>query len=266
MNRVDGKVAIVTGAGKGIGRATAELLAECGAKVLVTDVLDAEVEETVEQIRAQGGEAQGLRHDVTNEDDWTAAVDAAVNGLGGFEVLINNAGVYLQKSIEDTTFEEYDRVMRINVWGVMLGTRFAMSSMKERISADDPAGAIVNLVSTASIKGSPFASVYATSKGAVRLFTRSTAREISALGYNIRVNGIYPGIIDTEMGAAAMQRIVKSVGESENRAREIAEELHLINRLGTAVDIARGIVFLASEDASYITGTEFVVDGGFWLK
>ncbi len=266
MNRVDGKVAIVTGAGKGIGRATAELLAECGAKVLVTDVLDAEVEETVERIRARGGEARGLRHDVVNEDDWTSAVDAAVNGLGGFEVLVNNAGAFLQKSIEETTFEEYDHIMRVNVWGVMLGTRFAMASMKERISADDPAGAIVNLVSTASIKGSPFGSAYATSKGAVRVFTRCAAREIAALGYNIRVNGIYPGVIDTEMGAAAMKRAADAAGESENRAREIGAKLHLIERLGTVEDIAKGIVFLASEDASFITGTEFVVDGGFLLK
>lgn len=266
MNRVDGKVAIVTGAGRGIGRATAELLAERGARVLATDIVDADSEETVARIRARGGEARGLRHDVTDEGDWAAAVDAAVNGLGGFDVLVNNAGVYLRKSIEETTFEEFDRIMRINVWGVMLGTRFAMDSMKKRIPAEGPAGAIVNLVSTASIKGSPFASVYATSKGAVRLFTRSAAREVSALGYNIRVNGIYPGIIDTEMGAAAMKRIIEAAGENGNRAREMGAEQHLIGRLGTVDDVARGIVFLASEDASFVTGSEFVVDGGFWLK
>ncbi len=266
MNRVDGKVAIVTGAGKGIGRGTAELLAERGARVLATDIDEAGVEETVERIRARGGEARGLRHDVANEDDWAAAVDAAVDGLGGFEVLVNNAGAYVQKSIEETAFEEYDLIMRVNVWGTMLGTRFAMGSMKERIAADDPAGAIVNLVSTSSIKGSPFASVYASSKGAVRLFTRSAAREVSALGYNIRVNGIYPGIVDTEMGAAAMKRVADVAGEGANRAREIGARLHLIERLGTVEDIAKGIVFLASEDASFITGTEFVVDGGFWLK
>ncbi|MBH61283.1 MAG: hypothetical protein CL569_02305 [Alphaproteobacteria bacterium] len=266
MNRVDGKVAIVTGGGRGIGRATSELLAECGAKVLVTDVLDAEVEETVAHIKSQGGEAAGLHHDVVSEDDWAKAVETAINDLGGFEILVNNAGVFLQKSIEETTFEDYDRVMRINVWGTMLGTKVAFASMKERIKADDPAGAIVNLVSTASIKGSPFGSVYSSSKGAVRLFTRSMAREIGALGYNIRINGIYPGIIDTEMGAAAMRRMADAAGESHNRAREIGEQMHLIKRLGTAEDIAKGIVFLASEDAAYITGTEFVVDGGFWLK
>jgi len=266
VNRVDGKVAIITGAGRGIGRATAELLAECGAKVLVTDVLDAEVAETVDAIQSAGGEAVGLHHDVTSEDDWAKAVNAAVDGLGGFEILVNNAGVFLQKAIEETTFEEYDKVMRINVWGTMLGTKFAMGSMKERITENDQAGAIVNMVSTASIKGSPFASAYSTSKGAVRLFTRSTAREISVLGYNIRVNGVYPGIIDTAMGAAAMNRIADAAGESHNRAREIAEDLHLIKRLGTAEDIAKGVVYLASEDASYMTGSELVVDGGFWLK
>ena len=266
MNRVDGKIVIVTGAGRGIGRATAELLAERGAKVLATDVLDDDIEETVARIRARGGEAQGLRHDVADERDWAAAVDAAVNGLGGFDALVNNAGVYLNKSIEETTFEEYDRLMRINVWGVMLGVRFAMGSMKKRIPAKGPAGAIVNLVSTASIKGSPFASAYATSKGAVRLFTRSAAREVSALGYNIRVNGVYPGIIDTEMGGAAMKRIADAAGESGNRAREMAEDLHLIGRLGTVDDVAKAVVFLVSEDASFVTGSEFVVDGGFWLK
>ena len=266
MNRVDGKVAIVTGASRGIGRATAELLAECGAKVLVTDVLDDGVAETVEAIKSAGGEAVGLHHDVTSEEDWAKAVDAAVNGLGGFEILVNNAGIFLQKAIEETTFEEYDKVMRVNVWGVMLGTKAAMGSMKVRISDNDPAGAIVNLVSTASIKGSPFGSVYSTSKGAVRLFTRSMAREISALGYNIRINGVYPGVIDTEMGAAAMNRMTDAAGESRNRAREIAEDMHLIKRLGTAEDIAKSIVYLASEDASYMTGSELVVDGGFWLK
>ena len=266
MNRVDGKVAIVTGAGKGIGRGTAELLAERGARVLATDVDEAGVEETVKRIRARGGEARGLRHDVVNEDDWAAAIEVAENGLGGFEVLVNNAGAFIQKSIEETTFEEYDRVMRVNVWGVMLGTRFAMDSMKERITTADPAGAIVNLVATASIKGSPFASAYATSKGAVRVFTRCAAREIAALGYNIRVNGIYPGLIDTEMGAASMKRIADAAGESEHRAREIGAKLHLIERLGTVEDIAKGVVFLASEDASFITGTEFVIDGGFLVN
>lgn len=266
MNRVDGKVAIVTGAGRGIGRATAELLAEGGAKVVVTDVLDDGVAETVERIKANGGEATGLHHDVTSDADWQKAVDAAVDGLGGFEILVNNAGIFLQKSIEETTFEEYDRVMRVNVWGVMLGTKYAFASMKERISADDPAGAIVNLASAAAIKGSPLGSVYATSKGAVRLFTRSMAREVAALGYNIRVNAIYPGIIDTDMGEAAMKRMADSVGEGHNRAREVAESLHLTPRLGTAHDIAKGIVYLASEDAAYMTGAELVVDGGFTIK
>lgn len=266
MNRVDGKVAIVTGAGRGIGRATAELMAECGAKVVVTDVLDDGVADTVEHIKTQGGEATGLHHDVTSEDDWAKAVDAAVNGLGGFEILVNNAGVFLQKAIEETTFEDYDRVMRVNVWGVMLGTKFAMGSMKERISASDPAGAIVNLVSTSAIKGSPFASVYSTSKGAVQLFTRSMARECATLGYNIRVNGIFPGVIDTEMGAAAMNRMADAAGESRNRAREVAIDLHLLPMLGSTEDIAKGIVYLASEDAAYMTGSELVIDGGFTLK
>ncbi|MBT6277984.1 MAG: SDR family oxidoreductase [Chromatiales bacterium] len=266
MNRVDGKVAIVTGAGGGIGRATAELLVACGAKVVVTDVEDLALAGTVERIKSKGGEVISLRHDVTSDDDWRNAVDAAIDGFGGFEILVNNAGIFLQKSIEETAFEEYERVMNVNVWGVMQGTKFAVKSMKERIGADGPAGAIVNLASVAAIKGSPFASIYSASKGAVRLFTRSMAREVAALNYNIRVNAVYPGIIDTTMGAAAMKRVADSAGESHNRGRELAEDLHLTRRLGDPLDIAKGIVYLASEDAAYVTGTELVLDGGFSVK
>jgi 3(or 17)beta-hydroxysteroid dehydrogenase len=266
MNRVDGKVAIVTGAGGGIGRATAELLVDCGAKVVVTDVDDEALAATVERIKLKGADVISLRHDVANDDDWRQAISAAIDVFGGFEILVNNAGIFLQKSIEETVFEEYERVMRVNVWGVMQGTKYAIQSMKERIGESHQAGTIVNVASVAAIKGSPFGSIYSASKGAVRSFTRSMAREVAALKYNIRVNAIYPGIIDTTMGAAAMKRIADSAGESNNRGRELAEDMHLIRRIGDPLDIAKGIVYLASEDAAFVTGTELVVDGGFSVK
>jgi 3(or 17)beta-hydroxysteroid dehydrogenase len=266
MNRVDGKVAIVTGGGRGIGRATAVLLAKCGAKVLVTDVLDAEVEETVASITMNGGEAKGLHHDVTNEEDWRKAVDLAVEGLGGFEILVNNAGKFLQSSIEETTFEEYDRVMRVNIWGVMVGTRFALASMKNRISATNPAGSIINLASVAGLKGAPFRSVYCVSKGSVRVFTQSAARECAALGYNIRVNGIYPGLVSTDMGRIAVDGFADQLGMDHGEALEAAKKMHLIERTASPNEIAKGIAYLASEDAAYVTGMELIIDGGFNLK
>tara|TARA_B100000686_G_C16554101_1_gene844175 strand:+ start:208 stop:1008 length:801 start_codon:yes stop_codon:yes gene_type:complete len=266
MNRVDGKVAIVTGGGRGIGRATAVLLAKCGAKVLVTDVLDAEIEETVASITRNGGEAKGLHHDVTNEEDWQRAVELAVEVFGGFEILVNNAGKFLQSSIEETTFEEYDRVMRVNIWGVMLGTRFALASMKNRISAADPAGSIINLASVAGLKGAPFRSVYCVSKGSVRVFTQSAARECAALGYNIRVNGIYPGLVSTDMGRTAVDGFANQLGVDHAQALEAAKNMHLIERTASPNEIAGGIVYLASEDAAYVTGMELIVDGGFSLK
>jgi 3(or 17)beta-hydroxysteroid dehydrogenase len=266
MNRLDGKVAIVTGAGRGIGRDTALRIAQAGGRLVVTDVDADAAAETASAIGAAGGEAIGLAHDVTDEQQWLAAIGMATTRFGGFHVLVNNAGIFLRKSIEETTFDEFDRLSRVNVWGTFLGTKLAIREMKVALAQAGPVGSIVNLASAAGIVGSPFGTAYAMTKGTVRLFTRSAAREIGQLGYRIRINAVYPGIIDTPMGEQAMARMAGLHGVGSNQAREIAEKLHLVGRIGEPDDIARAIVFLASDDSEFMTGAELVVDGGFSIR
>ena len=244
--RLEGKVVLITGAARGQGEYEAKLFAREGAKVVVTDVLEEEGSRVGAEIGEAGGEALFARLDVSRESDWKDVVELAVSKFGLLNVLVNNAAIYSAVPIEDTTLEEWERLMAVNSTGVFLGTKASIPVMR-----DAGGGSIVNVSSTAGLIGAPRGSAYGTSKGAVRLFTKFTAIQHARDG--IRANSIHPGPIDTEM-------IADNLATPEKRAASIARVP--LGRLGTVEDVAYGALFLASDESSFMTGSELVVDGG----
>src|SRR5579862_3019905 len=258
MNRLDGKVALISGAARGIGAATARLMAEADAAVVIGDVLDDRGRET-----AAGCGAHYVHLDVTREDDWNAAVASAVKGFGGLDILVNNAGLFLGKGIEEASLEEWHRLAAVNLTGVFLGTKYALPALRERARHSAHGSAIVNLASVAGLVGSQLDPLYSMTKGGVTLFTKSAALEFARKGYRIRVNSIHPGVIQTDMGEQTFTARARNLGSNDvEAARRIALSTHPIGWLGTPADIAKGIVFLASDDAAFMTGAGLVVDGG----
>jgi NAD(P)-dependent dehydrogenase (short-subunit alcohol dehydrogenase family) len=264
MNRVDDRIAIVTGAAGGIGTATCRLLADGGARVIATDVKAAPGEALAAAIDAAGGRIRYLRHDVTDDAQWGAVLEATLAAHGRLDVLVNNAGLFLHGRTEDADAASIDRLFDVNLKGVVLGTQHAFRAMKSR-PRDLPLASIVNLSSVAGLKGSQMASLYCLTKGGVRLFSKSCAIEAAHLGYRIRVNSIHPGIIDTEMaqGVAAGMR---ANGVPPEQIDRMMAGAHPLGRMGLPADVARGIVFLASDDSAFVTGTELVVDGGMTAR
>ena len=253
MNRLDGKIAFLSGAARGIGGATAKRMVEAGAKVAIGDVLD----ETGRKLAQEIG-ALYVHLDVTQEASWAEAMDATVKHYGKLDVLVNNAGIFVGKGIEDASLDEWNRLVAVNLTGVVLGTRAALPHLKKT------RGNIVNLASIAGLVGSQLDPLYSLTKGGVTLFTKSTALEFGRKGYGIRVNSIHPGLIQTDMGEKTFVMRAQQVGTNDTeQARKNTLALHPIGRLGEADDIAKGIVFLASDDASFMTGAGLVVDGGW---
>src|SRR5437870_10796326 len=247
MGRLEGKVALISGGARGQGASEARLFAQEGARVVVDDILDAAGTQVEEAIRAQGGEATYVHLDVTHEADWVEAVGTAVNRYGKLDILVNNAGIVLRKGIEDTSEEDWDRIMAVNAKGVFLGTKHAIPAMRRA-----GGGSIVNISSTAGLVGSPYGSAaYTASKGAVRLFTKVTAMQHAQ--DKIRCNSVHPGPIDTEM----MRDVLGDAALREERLRRIP-----LGRAGTTADIAYGVLYLASDESSFVTGSELVIDGG----
>jgi cyclopentanol dehydrogenase len=238
---------LVTGGARGQGAEEARLMAKEGAKVVLGDILDDQGRQVESEIAEDGLDATYMHLDVTLANDWASAVDTAVRKYGGLHVLINNAGILIRKGIEETTEEEWDLIMGINVKGVFLGTKHAIPAMR-----NSGGGSIINISSTAGLVGSPEGSAsYTATKGAVRLFTKSTAIQHAKDG--IRCNSVHPGPIDTEM-------IRDTMNDPDRRA---ARMLRLpMGRVGTAADIAYGVLYLASDEASFVTGTELIIDGG----
>ena len=255
MGELDGRVALVTGAARGIGAATARALAEAGAKVVVGDVGDGVA--TADEI---GGAY--IKHDVTSEESWAAAVEFAQSAFGGLDILINNAGVFWQRPIGKTSLEDFRAMQQVNVEGVFLGLKHCIPAIAERAQRWDGGGAIVNLSSIAGLVGSPNTLAYNASKGAVRLMTKSAALECAQQGLKVRVNSVHPGIIDTPMMAKAAEDITAATGQGANSIRERFERFHPMGRMGRDTDIANAIRFLASDAAAFMTGAELVVDGG----
>jgi len=264
MNRVDGKVALVTGAARGIGAETAKLLAEAGAAVVLTDVLAERGEATANEIAQAGGRALFLHHDVTREAEWARVIQTAVERFGGLHILVNNAGIYRYGKLEEMPVEVFDAVCEVNLKGVFLGTKHAIRVMKATPKTAD-AASIVNLSSVAGLIGSPLTGVYSLTKGGVRLFTKSTALEVAHLGYNIRCNSVHPGVIETDMATQVVDRWQRA-GMAPDQVQAFMTGLHPLGRIGQPLDIARGILFLASNDSAFMTGSELVIDGGWTAR
>ena len=241
MGKLDGRVALLTGGARGQGAAEARLFAAEGAQVVISDVLD-DGEATA---RACGG--LYLHHDVTNEQRWTEVVDEIVRRFGRLDVLVNNAGIYMSGHIRDTALDDYRRVIEVNQIGVFLGMKAVAEPM---IAAG--AGSIVNISSVAGLRGGGTAVAYTASKWAVRGMTKSAARELGRHG--IRVNSIHPGLIET-----AMLHQVPGIdaGRLDTWLRTVP-----LGRVADADEVARLALFLASDDSSYCTGAEFIIDGG----
>lgn len=257
-----GKVALVTGAANGIGLDCARVLAGAGARVMATDVDHSACAAAAAALRAEGLEVQARAHDVTQEADWQASVDATVSALGGLDVLVNSAGIYQGGTLESNTLEEVRRVHRVNVDSIFLGMKYAALAMKPG-GAAGRGGSIVNMSSVAGLIGVPGHTAYGSSKGAVRLYTRHAAAEFGALGYGIRVNSVHPGLIQTSMGDKVFADFVEiGLAPGVDEARNIVLGMTVLGRLGTPRDVANMVLFLASDASSYVTGAEFVVDGG----
>jgi 3(or 17)beta-hydroxysteroid dehydrogenase len=255
MNRLDGKVAFLSGAARGIGAATAKLMIEAGARVAIGDVLDERGRQTAKEL----GEGAIYTHlDVTSEASWAEAMDATIAKFGKLDVLVNNAGVFNGKGVEEASLDDWHKLVAVNLTGVVLGTRAALPHLKKT------KGNIVNLASIAGLVGSQLDPLYSLTKGGVTLFTKSTALEFGRKGYGIRVNSIHPGLIETDMGQKTfVMRAAQTSTNDTEQARRTTLGLHPIGRLGVAEDVAKGIVFLASDDASFMTGAGLVVDGGW---
>ena len=260
--RLDGKVALVTGAARGIGAACAEFLAQAGAKVLVTDVLDDLGRDTAERLRQAGAEALYQHLDVTRAEEWDAAIQVAVDALGGLHVVVNNAGIEKVAPLLETSLEDWRRAHAVNLEGVFLGTRAAVAAMRPG-GACGEGGAVVNISSAAGFVGMPGLGAYCSTKGGVRLFTKAVALECGRAGLGVRVNSVHPGVIQTPMLEEAVPELIRVLaGGDEGRFRQFIDDLHPIGRSGRPEDVAAAVLFLASDAAGFITGTELLVDGG----
>jgi NAD(P)-dependent dehydrogenase (short-subunit alcohol dehydrogenase family) len=249
--KLKNKVALITGAGSGIGRATAILFAKEGAKVVVADIVKEAAEETVKLIKEAGGDAIFAIADVTKASDVQKMIETAMNYYGRLDILVNNAGVNIMAPISETSEELWDKIININLKGVFLGCKYAAPVMIKQ-----GGGVIINTASTFAFVGALNFSAYCASKGGVAAFTRALALELAP--YKIRVNCICPGTIETPL--------VKQIWEKSGKPEEMREsrlKLHPIGRLGKPEDVANAALFLASDDSSFITGTALFVDGGY---
>jgi len=248
MGKLDGKVALISGGARGQGAAEAETFAREGAKVVFGDIRDADGQKVEAAIRDAQGEATYVHLDVISEADWQNAVQTAIRRYGRLNILINNAAIVIPRvPIEERTAEEWDRVMAVNAKGVFLGTKYAIPAMRAA-----GGGSIVNISSVAGIGQSLHQEpAYAASKGAIRIFTKVTASQHAK--DRIRCNSVHPGPVDTEMFHSAFQ---------DREALERRLQRVPLGRMGTIEEIVTAVLYLASDDSSYMTGSELVIDGG----
>lgn len=255
MNRITGKICLVTGGSSGLGEATVKLLSEEGGTVIISDI-DTEKGETLAQsLRDKGADSIFIKHDVTSEDDWQAAFDHIIKTYGRLDVLVNNAGGGTYNDIETLSLKDWKSIIALNLDSTFIGTQMAIKSMK-----DTGGGSIINMSSVGGLVGSPNLVAYSAAKAGVKLFTKSVAVHCGAQKNNIRVNSVHPGLIKTESG---MDMASKATGMSPEQAEAAFASLHPIGRIGKPIEIAQMVLFLASDESSFATGGEFVVDGGY---
>lgn len=250
MGRLDNKVAVITGAAGGMGKADALLFAREGAKVAITDLQDDKIKDVVAEIEALGGEAIGLKHNVASEEDWVRVVDETLKKFGKIDILVNNAGISNATPFMDLTVEGWEKTMTINVTSIFLGQKYVIPHMIEA-----GGGSIVNISSIAGLTGGSGAGPYTASKGAVRMLTKATAVDYAK--HNIRCNSIHPGYIETPMTVDMFK---------DEQMTQWFQSQTPLPRLGKPEDIANGVLFLASDESSYITGVELPIDGGYYAK
>jgi NAD(P)-dependent dehydrogenase (short-subunit alcohol dehydrogenase family) len=246
--RLQGKIALISGGARGMGAVEARLFAKEGAKVTIGDVLEGEGRKLEVEINATGGEALFMRLDVTREADWQKAIEATVNRFGKLDVLVNNAGISGRGRVEDTAVEEWDRVMDVNAKGVFLGTKVVIPAMRQ-----GGGGSIINISSQLGLVGTDHSSPqYQASNGAVRLLTKATAIQYAKEG--IRANSVHPGPIVTPMTEAA---------RADPERYQVMLSRVPLGCYGQPEDVAYGVLYLASDEAQWVTGSELVIDGGW---
>ncbi|MEC0226624.1 SDR family NAD(P)-dependent oxidoreductase [Paenibacillus alba] len=245
MGRLSGKVAIITGAALGMGAAEAKLFAQEGAKVVGTDIKDVELQEVIREINENGGEAIGFKHNVASEEEWQQIVQETVNRFGKVDILVNNAGISSTKTIANIEMSEWNRVMDINLSGCVLGMKYVFPEMQKA-----GAGSVINISSIGGIVGMAGSSPYTAAKGALRALSKSAAVEYAK--QNIRVNSVHPGIIVTPMTEPSMKD-----------AMPYYKTFTQLPYFGKPEDVAYGVLFLASDESRFMTGSELVIDGGW---
>jgi NAD(P)-dependent dehydrogenase (short-subunit alcohol dehydrogenase family) len=256
--QVQGKVALVTGGASGIGAAIAELLAREGASVVVTDIDDLKGPELVAGIKKAGHDAVFLRHDVTSEVRWVEVVAEIEKRFGRLDILVSNAGIGISvPSIVDMSLQDWRRQTAINLDGVFLSVKHCLPAMRRT-----GAGSIIMMSSLAGLRGAPTLAGYCATKGGVRLFAKAIAMECASVGDGIRVNSVHPGIIDTPIWGKIPTEAAGSGTNAPIDPEERAKLATPLGRAGHAIEIASGVLYLASDASSYVTGTELVIDGG----
>jgi len=253
--RVSSKVSLVSGAATGIGQSIAARLAKEGSSVVVGDIDESKAQEVVEEINKKGGKARFVHLDVTNEDMWREVIALVETDLGQLDILVNNAGITIVETVDKMLLSDWRAVMAVNVDGVFLGTKCAVPAMKRA-----GGGSIINISSILGLTGLEKLSAYCASKGAVRLFTKAVALECGRDGSGIRVNSIHPGYIHTAMMEDTCKRDYD--GDIPKGLAELGK-LHPMGRVGQPDEIAAGVVYLASEESKFVTGSELVIDGGY---
>lgn len=264
-DRVAGKVALVTGGASGLGLASARLLARHGARVAISDVNLAGAKDAAQAINDEPGNKSGddraiaISHDVAIEAQWIDCIAQTVAAFGHLDVLLNSAGISSTSDIETTSLEEWRRVHAVNLDGTFLGCKHGIAAMKK--TSVERGGSIINISSIYGIVGGQSIAAYNSSKGGVRLLTKSVALDCARLGYNIRCNSVHPSYMDTPMVQAIFDGSEEGSEEDKKVQRRILRQIPL-GRLGVADDVARGVLYLASDDSAFMTGSEFVIDGG----
>ena len=249
MGRLEGKTALVTGAASGIGLQTSIRLAEEGARVMMTDI---NLEEGLQQAEKLGVNAAFLKLDITEEEEWISVLDETVKRFGRLDILVNSAGMVLIADVEQITLEDWRKVHAVNLDGTFLGCKHGVRVMKEF-----GAGSIINLSSVSGIIGGFNLAAYNSSKGAVRMLTKSVALHCARAGYGIRCNSIHPTFIETPM----LESMIRDSPDPEKARQTLVRQVPLM-RIGKPDDVANMIVYLASDESTFVTGTEMVIDGG----